>query len=249
MNKDKKSKIIKIIIFVITILLLIALTIYLFPIMSDLFKPEGREMFKQQIEQKGTTGMFILFGLEMAQIFLPILPGEPIEILAGMCYGTIGGFLFITFSVLLITSIIFFIVRKLGRDFVYSIVSKEKIDKLENSKLFKNPKKIEYIMLILFFIPGTPKDLIVYIAGLLPINPVRFILISSFARFPSILSSTIAGDTLVEGDWHIGLLCYLATFLLVGIIVLLTKKFDKSKTTENILKEIQSKKNESKVRK
>ena len=204
-------------------------------------------MFKQQIQQNGTTGMFILLGLEMAQILLPILPGEPIEILAGMCYGTIGGFLFITFSVLLITSIIFFVVRKLGRDFVYTIVSKEKIDKLENSKLFKNPKKIEYIMLILFFIPGTPKDLLVYIAGLLPVNPVRFILISSFARFPSIISSTIAGDTLVEGNWHIGLLCYLATFALVGIIVLVTKKLDKSKTTENILNEIQNKKTDSKA--
>ena len=247
MDKNQKSKIIKIIVFIITILLLISLTIYLFPIMSNLFKPEGREMFKQQIQQNGTTGMFILLGLEMAQILLPILPGEPIEILAGMCYGTIGGFLFITFSVLLITSIIFFGVRKLGRDFVYTIVSKEKIDKLENSKLFKNPKKIEYIMLILFFIPGTPKDLLVYIAGLLPVNPVRFILISSFARFPSIISSTIAGDTLVEGNWHIGLLCYLATFALVGIIVLVTKKLDKSKTTENILNEIQNEKTDSKA--
>ena len=46
------------------------------------------------------------------------------------------------------------------------MISKEKINKIQNSKLFKNPKKIEYIMLILFFIPGTPKDLLTYIAGM-----------------------------------------------------------------------------------
>ena len=96
MSSKKKIKIFKIIISIITILLLIGLTLYLFPIISKLFTEEGRESFKIEIENNGTMGMFMLFGLQMAQIFLPILPGEPIEILAGMCYGTIGGLLFIT---------------------------------------------------------------------------------------------------------------------------------------------------------
>src|SRR5699024_11005198 len=100
------------------------------------------------------------------------------------------------------TTIVFLAVRKFGRRFVYSFCSKEKIDKIENSKLFKNPKKIEFIMLILFLIPGTPKDLIVYIAGLLPLKPIRFILISTFARIPSVISSTFAGSNLVAGNWQ-----------------------------------------------
>ena len=179
----------------------------------------------------------MLLGLELAQILMPIIPGEPIEILAGMCYGTLGGFVFITISVLLITTFIFFMVRKFGRDFLYTMISKEKIDKIENSKLFKNPKKIEYIMLILFFIPGTPKDLLTYIAGILPINPLRFILISTLARFPSTISSTIAGSTLVEGNWYIGIEMYVIIFVIVGIIMLLAKKFDKSNITKEILEE------------
>ena len=43
--------------------------------------------------------------------------------------------------------------------------SEEKIQKLENSKMFKNPKKIEYIMLILFLIPGNTKRFTCYVAG------------------------------------------------------------------------------------
>ena len=73
--------------------------------------------------------MMLLFGLQAAQIFLPILPGEPIEILAGMCYGWVGGLIFITVSVSIITTAIFFIVRKLGRNFVISICSEDKIKK------------------------------------------------------------------------------------------------------------------------
>ena len=94
-------------------------------------------------------------------------------------------------------------------------------------------------MIILFIIPGTPKDLLVYIAGLLPIKPLRFILISTFARLPSVVSSTFAGNTLMKGDWQSSLVIYVITFILVGIIVFIANKFDKSKTTEEALKSIQ----------
>lgn len=38
-------------------------------------------------------------------------------------------------------------------------------------------------MCILFFIPGTPKDLLTYIGFLLPIPPMKFILIATFLDF------------------------------------------------------------------
>ena len=153
-----------------------------------------------------------------------------------MCYGGIGGLIFITISVFITTTIVFFAVRKFGRRFVYSFCSKEKIDKIENSKLFKNPKKIEFIMLILFLIPGTPKDLIVYIAGLLPLKPIRFILISTFARIPSVISSTFAGSNLVAGNWQFSVIIYAVTFLIVGIIIFIINRFDKDKTAQEAMK-------------
>ncbi len=237
MKKEKRNKTIKIIIFIITIMILIGCTIYLYPIMKELLKTEGRENLKIKIQQNGPNGILLLLGLEAAQIFLPILPGEPIEILAGMCYGTFGGLIFIMLSVFIVTAMIFFMVRKFGRDFVYTMVSKEKIQKIENSKLFTHPKQIEYIMLILFLLPGTPKDLFTYLAGLLPIKPSRFIVIATLARFPSIISSTYAGATLVNGNWKIGLLMYVGIFVVVGIAILLAKKFDKTEITKEILEE------------
>jgi uncharacterized membrane protein YdjX (TVP38/TMEM64 family) len=237
LKKEKRNKTIKIIIFIITIMILIGCTIYLYPIMKELLKPEGRENLKIEIQQNGPNGILLLLGLEVAQIFLPILPGEPIEILAGMCYGTFGGLIFIMLSVFIVTAMIFFMVRKFGRDFVYTMVSKEKIQKIENSKLFTHPKQIEYIMLILFLLPGTPKDLLTYLAGLLPIKPSRFIVIATLARLPSIISSTYAGATLINGNWKIGLLMYVGIFVVVGIAILLAKKFDKTEITKEILEE------------
>ena len=237
LKKEKRNKTIKIIIFIITIMILIGCTIYLYPIMKELLKPEGRENLKIEIQQNGPNGILLLLGLEAAQIFLPILPGEPIEILAGMCYGTFGGLIFIMLSVFIVTAMIFFMVRKFGRDFVYTMLSKEKIQKIENSKLFTHPKQIEYIMLILFLLPGTPKDLLTYLAGLLPIKPSRFIVIATLARLPSIISSTYVGATLINGNWKIGLLMYVGIFVVVGIAILLAKKFDKTEITKEILEE------------
>lgn len=231
-----KTKIFKIALIVIVLAVIIGLIIYLLPVMKGISTREGQEAFKEHISNMGIVGYLLLFGLQFAQIFLIILPGEPIELLAGMCYGGWGGFLFITISAGIISTLVFLAVRKFGRKFVYGFCNKEKIKKIENSKLFKNPRKIEYIMIILFIIPGTPKDLLVYLAGLLPIHPVRFILISTFARFPSVISSTFAGSSVVRGNWKFAILIYGLTFLLVAIILFIINKLDKDKTAEEVVK-------------
>ena len=130
------------------------------------------------------------------------------------------------------------LVIKFVRKFVYNFCDEKKVAKIENSKLFQNPKKIELIMLILFLIPGTPKDLLVYVAGLLPIKPIKFILISTFARFPSVITSTLAGEQLAIGDWKMSIILYVAILILVAIIVLIINKFDKDKITRDAIKSI-----------
>lgn len=238
MSKSNKIKIFKIIMMIIVIILILGLIAYLFPVMKNLSTPEGQVAFKEKVDNSGIVGLLMLFGLQVAQIFLIIVPGEPLEILAGMCYGEIWGTVFIMASACIISTLIFFLVRKYGRKFVYNFCDIKKVQKIENSKLFQNPKKIERIMLILFLIPGTPKDLLVYIAGLLPIKPLRFILISTFARFPSVISSTLAGANIAIGDWKKGALLYGALIIIVIIIVFIINKFDKDKTTDKVLKTI-----------
>jgi len=93
-------------------------------------------------------------------------------------------------------------------------------------------------MIILFLIPGTPKDLIVYISALLPINPYRFVIISVIARIPSIISSTLAGANLAVGNWELSILIYLITFAIIGIVILIVNKLDKSKATKDVLESI-----------
>ena len=159
MSRKTKIKVFKIILAILVLTLFIGITTYLFPVMKDLSSIEGQIAFKEKVDNSGMFGLLSLFGLQVAQIFLIIVPGEPIEILAGMCYGGFLGTIFIMVSAFIISTTIFFLVRKFGRKFVYDFCDEKKVAKIENSKLFQNPKKIELIMLILFLIPGTSKDL------------------------------------------------------------------------------------------
>ena len=235
---NQKSKIFKLILLVLVIAIMLGITIYLFPTIKNLSTEEGQIAFKNKITNSGFIGLLILFGLQFAQIFLFIIPGEPIEVLAGICYGGLWGTVFIMISAAIISAFIYFLVHKLGRKFIYDFADKNKIEKIENSKVFKNPKTIRFIIFVLFFIPGTPKDLLTYIAELLPIKPLDFILISTVARFPSVISSTLAGASLINGNWKASLVIYGITFLIVAIMFLVMKNFDKDKITDEAIRTI-----------
>lgn len=238
MKKQNKVKFAKIIVLIFVIIAFVGLIAYLFPVMKNLSTHEGQIAFKERVQNSGIYGMLMFLGLQFAQIFLVIIPGEPLEILAGMCYGAIGGAIFTFFSVALTTSIIFGLVRKFGKKFIYESFDKTKIDKIEKSKIFQNPKNIEFILALCFAITGAPKDILVYIGGLLPVKPLRFILIATFCRFPSVISSTIVGEYFSEGNWKVSMIVYGITFVLTILTLAIIRIFDKDKITEKALDEL-----------
>lgn len=238
MKKINKIKAIRILILIFLLIIIISLIVYLFPVMRNLSTYEGQLEFKEKVENSGIYGFLTLLALQFAQIFLVIVPGEPLEILAGMCYGAIGGTIFILFSVAITTTIIFLIVRRFGKKFIYQSFDKSKIDRIEKSKIFQNPKKIEYILAICFAITGAPKDILVYIGGLLPIKPVRFIIIATFFRLPSIISSTIVGKYFLEGNWKVSAIAYIITFTITILGLIIIRIFDKDRITEEALQEL-----------
>lgn len=235
-KRDKKDtiKLTRILIAVLIVVILAAFLWSLLPFMKDLSTKEGQVAFKEKINSMGFMGMILLFGLQVLQILLVVLPGEPFEVLAGMCYGTWGGFLFITISVLITTIIIFYSVRKLGQKYLYNFFEEEQIEKILNSKLLKRESNLEIILFILFFIPASPKDLFTYIGGLLPIKPWKFILIATLARFPSVITSTMIGANISKGNWKTSVFIYGISFVIAAAILIVVRIKDKDKSKEII---------------
>ena len=200
--EKQKVKVFKLTMTILAIAIIVGIIIYMFPVMRELSTKEGQLAFKEKVSSSGILGTINVICFASGTNISNNHPRRTNRNTGGnVLWPNMGERFFIMVSAGIISTIIFFLVRKYGKRFVYNFCDKEKVAKIENSKLFKNPNKIEMIMFILFLLPGTPKDLLVYIAGLLPINPVKFVLISVFARFPSVISSTLAGANLAVGDW------------------------------------------------
>lgn len=217
--------IIKLISLLTVISILVYATIKLYPFFKNINSSEGRLELKATIDSLGYKGSLLVILLVIIQLLLAFIPGEPVEIIAGMCCGTIGGLIVVFIGVFIASCIIFFSVRKFGKDFIYSFFGKEKIDKLENNQLFSNKKKLDLILFIIFFIPGTPKDLFIYLGGLLPVKPLSFLLISTFARFPSVITSTYCGANLIDGNFKTSIIVFVCTFVISVIGIVIYNKF------------------------
>ena len=196
---------------VLVIVILIGATVAAFPFVSSLAKPENLENFKNTLRSFGIGGFFIILGLQILQVILAVIPGEPIELLAGAMFGTWGGLLTCYLGLLLGSGGIFWAVRKFGYPLLTKFVSEEK---LQSYKFLHNTTRLETLIFLLFFIPGTPKDVLTYVAGITPISMGRFLLLSLFARIPSVISSTFIGSSFIEGN----ILTSILVFAGVGII-------------------------------
>ncbi len=220
-------KLTKLTLFVLTIILLIYLTIKFFPFFKNLSTREGQLAFKDKIKDMGILSPLVIIGIMILQMLVAILPGEPVEILSGMCFGTIGGIIVILIGTFICSNIIFFAVRKFGNDFINTFFGENKMQKFKESKFLKDSKKVEEFLFVMFFIPGTSKDLFVYLGGLLNIKPLRFLMIATFARIPSIITSTFAGANLIEGNLKMTIITFILTLLISIIGIFIANKYHK----------------------
>ncbi len=196
------------------VLVMTVLTIMAWPYIRQLNDPETRRRFTGWIESLGLRGILILLGIQFVQIVVAFIPGGPIELAAGAAYGTFGGLLICLIGSIIASTLIFAVVRRFGASLVERFFKKESLDKYE---FLKDTKKIEQVTFILFLIPGTPKDMLTYAAGLSRIGMLRFMVIANFARIPAILVATMMGDTMIRGHWYIFLLIFVLTAL-TGIL-------------------------------
>lgn len=194
-------------------LVIITLLIML-PYIEKLSNPEYQNQFKNWVESIGIIGWLIVLGIQILQIVIAFIPGEPIEILAGIIYGTFGGLFVCLVGVSFASTITFTLSKKFGKPLLNKFFGKEKV---KVWRWIQDNKKIETVTFVLFFIPGTPKDMLTYVVGLSNIRLSKFIIISSFARIPSMLSSAMVGSTMRKGQWEISI----TVFVLTGVIGLI----------------------------
>ena len=189
----------------------------MWPYIGMLFEDGGAAQLKEIIQSAGPAGIFIILGVQLLQIIVAIIPGEVVQVAAGMIYGTWGGFLVLLIGCIISSAIVFVLVRKLGAPFVQNMVSTKYLDKF---RTFEATGKLDLIVFFLFLIPGLPKDVFTYLVPLTDMPIGRFLVLATAGRIPAMFMSCFAANGIMEGNYVTSAIIFAvaAVIAVLGII-------------------------------
>ena len=169
------------------------------------------EKFRQWVEQTGALAPLAYIGMVFAQILVALIPGEPLEIAGGYAFGAVEGTLLCLVAASIGSIAVFTLVRKFGVKLFEVFFP---IEKLHSLRFLRASKKRDLLFLIVFMIPGTPKDLLCYFAGLTDIRFGVWLIICSLGRLPSIVTSTLGGNALGTEKYLLAASVFAVTLLI-----------------------------------
>lgn len=173
---------------------------------------------QQQVEQLGPLAPLALGVAVVLQEVTVIVPSEPLEVAAGYAFGFWrGALLYLGASVLGCFAIIG-IVHVAG-DRVLRVLLSDK--QRVRFQALKRSQKFDLAILIAFFIPGLPKDILAYGAALAGMRPAHLVIVTTLGRLPSVLAATLASSFAAGGDWRAAALVFAAAvaFALAALLV------------------------------
>lgn len=175
---------------------------------------------------------WIFVGIRAFQTVIKIIPAEPLEIGSGVLYGTWGGLLFCMLGTEIGSLVIILLTKLFGRKIVDLFVPIEKLDSL---KFLQNEKRVYLSLFFIYLIPGTPKDVLTYAAGITGLNIPKFLLITGIARIPSIITSTLCGEQIIQKNYFLAVTIFVVTAILGIAASVIYKKVSKKREKDKNL--------------
>lgn len=240
LQKNKKSKIIFALIkFAILILILVGIPLYVYFFHKDLVdEMSSLENVQAFLNDNRKYTALICLAAQCIQIVLCFIPGQWIQIASGFFFNTFVSLGLALVGAFIGTIITYYLAKLLGHDAMHLFFGEEKIKDMIH-KL--NSKKAVIIIFLIFLIPGVPKDLCNYAAGLSEMKLKPFLIVSLIGRTPAMLGSIIIGRQLYLGGY--GIAIGVAVFAIIACIlgikyrhklnVFLDKMYDKYIGEEN----------------
>lgn len=170
-----------------------------------------RELAARFLRSLGPWGFAGFVLLQIAQVVVAPIPGEVVGLLGGYLYGPYLGTVLSTIGLTLGSLTAFALARAFGRPVVERFVDAKTIARFD----FLLRPQGSLLILLLFVIPGFPKDYLCYILGLGHLSFLRFAVISASGRLLGTAILTFGGAFLRREEFG-------KLFLLAGAAVLVT---------------------------
>lgn len=220
-NKNRIKKSIVIAKFSIFLIIVIFVPIYIL-----FFNKEIISNFKNYndlvdyIRSFGIYGALVFLGIQILQIVISVIPGQIVQIAAGAIYGIIPGIILAVIGVILGEALTFMLGKHLGYQGLSMIIGESKMESL-TKKL--NTKRSYLITFFFFMLPGVPKDIMCYVAGISKIKLKTFLIISVLGRLPIMIISIIFGKMLIEKNYF-AMIIIVAVICIISIICFIIRK-------------------------
>lgn len=166
------------------------------------------------VEQHAALSRLAIIGVNTLQIVLAFLPGEPIELASGYAFGFWEGTAACLVASAAGSSLVYWAVRRWGWKVMGLFFTREQFERFS---WLKDARKLEFIMLVIFLIPGTPKDFLTYFAGLTRMRFGAVLAIATVGRIPSIVTSTVAASAFGAGEYGVMVVSMVIAVLLAGL--------------------------------
>jgi uncharacterized membrane protein YdjX (TVP38/TMEM64 family) len=177
----------------------------------ELFSSARR--LREWVSGWGVAAPLIFVAVQALQVVVFVIPGEVPQIAAGYLFGAPLGAALSVAGILAGSAASFFLARLLGRPFVGALFPGPQIHRIE--KLLAT-RSARVVFFLLFLIPGIPKDILCYVAGLTPMSFPFFAAASTLGRLPGIVGSAIIGSAAASQRWVLMGIVALAAILLFG---------------------------------
>lgn len=153
----------------------------------------SRESFEEFISSFGFLGPLVAILVIILEVVIAPIPGFVISLSAGFLFGSIKGSFCVYLGNVIGTVFVFIFARKLGKHVVKRFFKEGKIIKYE-----KIISKNENILLLLYFFPVIPVDVISVAFGLSRTRFKKFLRVILIAYIPYAIVMTNFGDQLAR---------------------------------------------------
>ena len=215
------------------IAIIVAIPLYIYFFHHDLIEDFSsiRDVENWLLQYKAKSAL-IYIGAQIKQIIICIVPGQALQVAAGYLYGFWLAFALSMIGAFLGSVAVFYIAQFLGQDAVHFLFGERKITEMLD-KL--NSKKGMVLVFIIFLIPGIPKDLCTYAAGISNMHIRPFLILSLIGRAPGMMCSIAIGKQLMQGNYHYAIIiaAIVVVIFIIGFIFknkifdLVDKAYDK----------------------
>jgi uncharacterized membrane protein YdjX (TVP38/TMEM64 family) len=169
------------------------------------------EQLKSWIRGSGILAPLAFLAAQAFQVIVFFIPGEVPQIAGGYLFGVWVGSLLSALGIFLGSTVSFLLSRLLGVPFVYALFPAGQVNRVRH---VSGSPRAKMTFFLFFLIPGIPKDILCYVAGLTPIRLPIFLLLSTLGRLPGILGSALMGDAAADRRWLLAGLLFTASALL-----------------------------------